>query len=473
MRPSKASVNAVGVIPMAPRRMPVIGHTLALLRDPFGFVESLALSGDLVWIQAGRLKMLVVCDPDVAHDVLMNDRVFDKGGFLFDRARDVVGNGLITCAHADHRRQRRLAQPAFHSSRLVTYSPKMTEQIAAVLGTWHDGQVIDAQIEMQKITAAVMLSTMFGTSMSPKMIAEVMDDLTAVLSGIYLRMFLPGSLGNLPLPTIRRFYQANTRLRRAITSVISNRIQEDASEMERHDLLTMLLRATDEDARGEGFSKAEVADQLITFFSAGVETTANTLVWALCLISRAPTIQERLHAEVDAVLAGRAATYDDLPSLPLTQNIIKETLRLQPAVWFMTRQVTTDTNLAGHAIPAGTTLVYSPYLIHHHPDFYLEPGTFNPDRWNVKTPTTPSTSRERNSFIPFGGGARKCIGDELGTTEAVLALASIAGRWQVRSMASSRPESHPGATNRPKTSRLRLAARAPRPAPVADNSGAP
>jgi pentalenene oxygenase len=448
----------------------MVGHTLGILRDPFGFLASLSLCGDLVWIHTGRFKMLVVCDPDIAHDVLVNDRIFDKGGILFDRARDVVGNGLITCAYPDHRRQRRLAQPAFHFTRLVGYSSVMTEQIAAVLDTWHNGQVIDVQVEMQKITIAVMLSTMFGTAMNHETTSEVMDDLTAVVSGTYLRMFLPGPLGKLPLPMNRQFHRANNRLRRAVASVIANRIQENASDVEHHDLLNMLLVATDEDTHGEGFSKVEVADQLITFFSAGVETTANTLAWALCLISSSPPIEERLQVEVDSILAGRPATYDDLPRLTLTRNIVTETLRLQPAVWFMTRQVTADTNLAGHAIPAGTTLVYSPYVIHHRADLYVEPDTFNPDRWNENT---PRTSRARNSFIPFGGGARKCIGDELGTTEAVLALASIAARWQVRSVATAPPESQPGATNRPKASRMRLSAREPRPTPDAYDCGVP
>jgi cytochrome P450 len=448
----------------------MVGHTLSILRNPFGFLASLSLYGDLVWIHTGRIKMLVVCDPDIAHDVLVNDRIFDKGGILFDRARDVVGNGLITCAYPDHRRQRRLTQPAFHSTRLAGYSSVMTEQIAAVLDTWHNGQVIDVQVEMQKITMAVMLSTMFGTAMNYKMTAEVMEDLTHVLSGIYLRMFLPRPLVKLPLPMNRQFHRANNRLRRAVASVIATRIQESASDVEHHDLLEMLLVATDEDTHGEGLSEVEVADQIITFFSAGVETTANTLAWALCQISSSPPIEERLQAEADAILAGRSATYDDLPRLPLARNIVTETLRLQPAVWFMTRQVTADTNLAGHAIPAGTTIVYSPYVIHHSADLYAEPGTFNPDRWNENT---PRTSRVRNSFIPFGGGARKCIGDELGTTEAVLALASIAARWQVRSIATTLPESQPGATNRPKAPRMRLSAREPQLTPDTHNCGGP
>jgi cytochrome P450 len=449
-------MSNAGAIPTAPGRVPAIGHAVGIVRDPFGFLAKLPRHGDLVRVQVGPYKMLVVCDPDLTHHVLVNDRVFDKGGFLFDRARDVVGNGLITCAYEDHRRQRRLAQPAFHPTRLVAYSSVMTEQIEAVLDTWRDGQIIDARIEMQKITMAIMLSTMFGTTMNASMAAEVMDDLTHVVSGIYLRMFLPRPLINIPLPMNRTFERANTRLRSAVTSVIATRIGETNPDDEHNDLLGMLLAATDQDTDGTGFSEAELADQIVTFFSAGVETTANTLAWALCLISSNPRIEDRLQREVDDALGGRPPAYEDLPNLPLTRNIVTETLRLQPAIWFMTRQVTEDTTLAGHDIPAGTTVVYSPYIIQHRADLYPDPETFNPDRWNEPTPRTP---RHRNSFIPFGGGARKCIGDQVGTTEAVLALAAIAARWEVGSISRTPPAPQPGATNRPKKTRMRLSAR--------------
>ncbi|WP_262041697.1 cytochrome P450 [Streptomyces sp. Isolate_219] len=125
--------------------------------------------------------------------------------------------------------------------------------------------------------------------------------------------------------------------------------------------------------------------------------------------------------------SGNPATHADLPRLELTERIIFETLRLYPQGWFLTRTVTHDTHLGGHPLPAGTSLAYSPYLIHHRPDLYTDPESFDPDRWDPKRPQPP-----RHAFIPFATGARKCIGDTFAMAEATLALATITARWRLK-----------------------------------------
>ncbi|QRX96699.1 cytochrome P450 [Streptomyces noursei] len=185
-------------------------------------------------------------------------------------------------------------------------------------------------------------------------------------------------------------------------------------------------------------------DTILTAFLAGTGTTASILARSLDLLARHPEIEQRLHAEVDTVLSGNPATHADLPRLELTERIITKTLRLYPSAWFLTRTVTHDTHLGRRPLPAGTGIVYSPYLIHHRPGRYPDPETFAPDRWDPEHPQPP-----RNRFIPFATGARKCIGDTFATTEAVLSLATITARWSLKHLPGHRQtRPHPGSVVR-------------------------
>jgi pentalenene oxygenase len=199
-----------------------------------------------------------------------------------------------------------------------------------------------------------------------------------------------------------------------------------ASGIDHGDVLSMLLTAADSDGSG-GLSDEEIHDQVITLFLAGTETTAATLAWSLYLLGEHPPVAERVRAEVDATLSGRAAGWDDIPKLHLTQRVIIEALRLYPPVWIFTRVATRDTRLGAYSVRRGMTIAYSPYLLHRSPGVYDDPDSFDPDRWLPER----STADSRDAFVPFGAGARKCIGDVFGITEAVLALAAVAGQWTV------------------------------------------
>ncbi|MFD9523385.1 cytochrome P450 [Streptomyces sp. NPDC059979] len=410
-------------VPQAPGALPLLGHGLALRRDPLAFMMSLPAHGDLVQIKVGPVSALVVCDPGLAQQVLVDDRTFDKGGMLIERVREGLGNGLGTCPHGDHRRQRRLTQPAFHTQRMPAYAETMTREAAAAIGRWKQGQSIDVLADMQALTARTTMATMFADAPG--------QDLTSLLAsfntfshGIYKRMLLPHPLDTLPVPANRRYHQARAHLQQAIAAIIEDHRARDTRAAGGTDLLSMLLAASDD---GQDLSDSEIADQVMSFFFGGIETTAATLAWALHEIARNPDIEERLHAEVDAVLpAGTAATFDLLPQLEYTGRIITETLRRYPPGWLLTRITTTDTQLDGYPIAKGTTVVCSPYLIHHQPALYPDPERFDPDRWkgqNIKGPN--------GALIPFGGGARKCIADTFSITEATLALATITARWRL------------------------------------------
>jgi cytochrome P450 len=439
-------------IPTAQGAVPLLGHILRLARDPLAFLKSLPQHGDLVRVRLGPFTAVVVCDPDLTWQVLQDDRVFDKGGLFFDRVAEVGGDGLLTSPRSRHRRQRRLMQPAFHQYRLPGYAQTMTEQIAAVTDSWRDGQSLDVLEEMSTITTRILAATMFSNTLSPEVVRQVCDDFSTAVTGLYRRMLTPPPLDRLPTPASRRYYQARARLLNTVQGVIADR---RASGADHGDLLSALLAARDPDSGGHGLTDSELVDQVVTVFGAGVETNAAALAWALHLLAQHPDVNDRLQAEVDTVLAGRAAGYADLPALELTRRIITETLRVWPPAWILTRVTTVDTHLGDHLIPAGTNLFYSAYLIHHRPDVYADPDRFDPDRWLPER----AKAIPRDAFIPFGFGARKCIGDAFGLTEATLALATITTRYDLEPVPGQRVRAAPGGTLRPHGLRMRVTAR--------------
>lgn len=440
--------------PTTPGALPLLGHALPLLRDPLRFLNSLPPHGDVVAVRIGPFKAMVVCDPELVHRILIDDRTFDKGGVIFNRAREVFGNGVGTCPHRDHRRQRRLVQPAFRRYRLAGYAQMMADQVASVIGSWQAGQVIDVFTEMQTITTRVLVATMFANALSPSQLQQTRDDVAVVLSGIYRRTVMPPPLDRLPTSGNRRYDRARARLRRIIGGIID---EYRASGIDHGDLLSILLSTSDSHIDGSGGQRLtdhEVCDQVVTFFLAGTQTTAATLAWALHLLSQNPDIDARVHREVDTA---PVATYQDLPALRLIGHVVMETLRLYPPVWFLTRVATKDTQLGGYPVRAGTTIIYSPYLLHHRPDLYRDPERFDPDRWDRQA----AASLPRGTFVPFGAGARKCIGEDFGITEAVLALATITAYWHLEPVPGQLVRAAPSLELKPRTLLMRLRCRTP------------
>ncbi|MEU1193848.1 cytochrome P450 [Streptomyces sp. NPDC005859] len=422
-------------IAKAPGRLPLAGHALHLARRPLEYLSSLSALGDLVEMRLGNRLTYLPCHPELVQDVLLNARVYDTGGPVKDKARPILGNGLITSDWADHRRQRRMVQPAFHTTRIATYAEVMREECAAQADAWQPGRPVDVGDAMQALTARVTARALFATEMAPHSVAEVQRSLPVMVRGAFRRALDPtGLIARLPLAANREFDAALDRLHTLIDGIVGDyrRSGED-----RGDLLSALLAARDDDGGG-ALTDREVHDQVMTLLLAGVETTASALTWTWHLLAAHPEAEARLHAEVDEVLGGRPPTYADVPRLAHTQRIFTETLRLYPPAWMYTRMTTQPTELAGHRLPAGTDILISPYVIHRIPEFFPHPETFDPDRW------LPERAKDvtRGSYLPFGAGSRKCIGDVFGMTEATLALAALASRWRLRPV--------PGATVSPR-----------------------
>ncbi|MGW4329048.1 cytochrome P450 [Nocardia sp. NPDC004573] len=443
-----------GVSPASGAVWPV-GHAVALLRDPLTFLSSLADAGDeLVKIRIGPGAAVVVCDPDLVDRVLRDDRTFDKGGPLFDVARNVVGDNVITCPHSMHRRQRQLIQPTFSRSRLENYGRAMTAEADAMTAAWRDGQVVDMLAEALRLTTQTVMATMFSGALAPHVRDRALDDVTVIVKGLYRQMLSPPVLNRIPTPGNRRYGRARASLRELMTTIVAERRIDGTDH---GDLVSAMLTArvpTETTAAvdtGVGMTDSQICDQLMSFFIAGSETTASALAWALHLLVAHPDIEERLHEETDRVLHGAPARYQDLPYLPLTGRIIAEALRLYPPGWLFTRTVTADTRLGSYDLPAGTSLVYSPYLLHLRSDLYQHPNRFDPDRWDAPQPPV-----RRKAFMAFGAGPRRCVGEAFAVTELSLALATIASRWRIRHRVGERVRPAVAMALHPRELRIRI-----------------
>ncbi|MFJ9036258.1 cytochrome P450 [Streptomyces sp. NPDC102406] len=422
----------------APGALPLLGHVPALWRRPLEFLASLPVHGDLVEIRLGPKRAYLAAHPELVRHVLLNPRLFDKGG-VFDKARQLLGNSLSVSRGEEHRFQRRLIQPAFHPTKIAAYTTAVAEDTRTVTDAWRPGEIRDISDAMHALLMRVAARTLFSTGLDEDTIEEARQCLRTVSHGIYKRTVAPlGIMEKLPTPGNRAYDHANRRLRQIVADMIAVRRRSDADH---GDLLSTLLRAEHPET-GESLDDDQVLDQVVTFLVAGSETTASTLAFVFHLLSTLPDVEKHLHAEVDEALGGRVPGYDDLPALPYTRNVITEALRLYPPSWMAMRVTAQDVELGGRPIPARTMILYSAYALHHNPDLFPDPETFDPGRWEGER----LAQVPRGALLPFGAGSHKCIGDVLALTETALIVATVAARWRLRPAPGARLHLEPKAT---------------------------
>lgn len=419
----------------APGALPIIGHGWALLRRPLDFTASLASHGDLVTIRLGPLRAYVPCHPELLWQVLTDDRTFDKGGWMYDKARALAGNGLPLCPRRDHLPQRRLMQPGFRRRKLERYSEVMVDEIRAMTASWRDGQIIDAFPTLFDMALRTVTRTLFRTGVDPDSVEGFRRALAAALGSFLPRLMVPRCLEHLPLPMFHRLQRVMQDLLHARDRLIAECAHDGDAD---GSLLSAMLAAQQKESYGR-LSDENIDEQVLPLLIAGSDTAAASIAWALHLLAQHPDAEHRLHEEVDGVLDGRSAQWSDVPALPYTSRVLKEALRLYPPAWLLTRVTTVPTRLAGQELRPGSTVVFSSAAVHRHPGFYSDPDVFDPDRWLPHH----ADRLPRGSYVPFGAGPRKCIGDGYGMVEATLALATITHRWQLRSAPRSDPRPAP------------------------------
>jgi len=397
--------------------------------------------GDVVYLPVGRQQIYFLGHPDAVRDILVTNQTKFKKSRMLERARVLLGDGLLTSEGDHHKRQRRLMQPAFHRDRLAGYGATMAERAEAAQSRWKPAEPFDVAEEMMRLTLDIVGRTLFSAEVD----AEA-DEIAAALAqvfGLFEVILMPFSewLEKLPLPSVRRFHQARARLDQTIYRLIADR---RANPRDTGDLLSMLLLAQDEDDHG-GMTDQQVRDEALTLFLAGHETTANVLTWTWYLLSENPEAEAALHAELDGVLAGRRPSVADLPQLRYTEGVISEALRLYPPAWAIGRRALEDYRVGDYLIPASSVVLTSPYVVHRDKRWFPDPLAFRPERWLVEESTRP-----KFAYFPFGGGTRVCIGERFAWMEGILVLAAIAQHWRLRLEPGHRVETHARITLRTK-----------------------
>jgi cytochrome P450 len=400
------------------RRIPM------LRRDRIEFLTGQAALGDVTTFRMGPARVYFINHPDLIRDILVvNADKFIKGRAL-QRAQKLLGKGLLTSENEFHLRQRRMIQPAFHRTRIAEYARSMTEYADRMADDWQDGEEYDIDQEMMRLTLQIVGKTLFDadTDEDAGDVGKAME----TIIGMFNFLVLPFSeiLEKLPFPHTIRFNRARKLLDNIIYKIIDER---RASGEDRGDLLSMLLMAQDEDD-GTGMTNEQVRDEVMTLFLAGHETTANALTWTFYLLSQNPDAEAKLHAELDAVLNGRAATIDDLAALKYTEHVLAESMRLYPPAWAIGRFAVADHELGGYTIPKGSTVLCSPFILHHDARFWDRPNEFIPERWGSQS---VKEAGQKNIYFPFGGGVRRCIGESFAWTEGILLLATLARKWKL------------------------------------------
>ena len=427
------------------RFLPVRGF-FEFRRDPLAALTRFRRAwGDVVHFRFAGRRFYLLSHPDLVQDVLVTrHRNFTKS-IALQRARVLLGNGLLTSEGELHLRQRRLAQPAFHRDRVAAMAGTMAAYAERASDRWTAGREIDAGREMNRVTLAIAGKTLFDADVEAEA-DRIGGALTDALS-LFGRLTNPIGplLDRLPLPGTIRFRRARARLDETILRIVAAR--RAAGGEDRGDLLSMLLSARDEEGDGGGMDDAQLRDELLTLFLAGHETTANALAWTWHLLAQNSDVERKLHAEVDAVLAGRVPAADDFPRLEYTRRVLAESMRLYPPAWTLGREPKEDFEAGGFRVEGGhaRVVLLSPWVIHRDERFYPDPERFDPERWTPQA----EASRPRYAYFPFGGGPRKCIGEGFAWMEGVLVLAAIARRWRLRHAASATVGRQPLITLRP------------------------
>jgi cytochrome P450 len=413
-----------------PPNMLGLGSTLRLRNNRLNaFLALRNQYGDVVRFQVGKRIIHLISHPDLAKYVLQdNNHNYVKGRGL-EKAKSFLGEGLLTSEGEFWRRQRRLMQPAFHRQKINAFLPLMVESTNRMLERWCALQAsgtttLEVAGEMMRLTLEVVSRTLFSTGLTPQEMDAVAEAMPIVLREANLRITSMLDLREkLPIPANRQYRREIEALDSIVYRIIEGRRR---SAEDKPDLLGMLMAAQDEDS-GEQMTDRQLRDEVMTIFLAGHETTANNLAWTLYLLSGHPGERSRVQQEVDQILSGAAPNLEDIPRLVYTRQVLDESLRLYPPAWAFGRKAIEADQIGGYSIPAGTDVIISPYVIHRHPDFWVNPQGFDPERFTQQA----SQGRPHYAFLPFGGGPRQCIGNNFALLEGTLILAMLTQKFEL------------------------------------------
>ena len=430
--------------PPGPKGRFLLGSAIEIGRDWLGFYQRCAEEyGDVVCVRLAHVPVYLIVHPrDIETVLVTNAANFTKSADYRALAR-VLGRGLLTSEGDFWKRQRSLIQPAFHRQDILGYSAVMTQAAGGMLDSWQEKGERNIHDDLMRVTLEIVAQCLFGAE-----VTAVAEQVGKAMKVVTERFMVNASLAMLfrfeiPVFLAPREWQAIRKLNEIIGSIIRKR---RSSDQPREDLLDMLLQVRDAD--GNPMSDAQLRDEVMTLFLAGHETTAIALSWACYLVAQNPEIEAKLAEELQAVLGGRVPAPEDLPRLRYTEMVIKEAMRLYPAVWGIGRRAIEECELGGYRVPAGSNVFILQWRTQRDPRFFPDPDRFDPERW--REDPVRSGKIPRFAYFPFGGGPRVCVGASFAMMEVTLLLAMIQQRFHLEIVPGHPIEIFASVTLRPK-----------------------
>ena len=363
----------------------------------------------------------VINHPDDVKRVLVgNHRNYTKGLGL-DRVKILLGNGIMTSEGDFWRRQRYMMQPAFHRRVVTEFATTIADANDRFIAKWARdsarGELVNVTDDLSELTLEIVLRSIFSSDL---------DRLSKELGGNPFEMVTKE-----PVRDLKFAYRF-----RQLTKLVAALIARRRIERKQHfDFVQMLMDARDKES-GAAMQDRELIDEIMTLIVAGHETTASGLNWTWYLLSQNPAAEAKMHAEIDALDVEAAPSLPAMEQLAYTRQVVDEALRLYPPGWLLSRRTIGPDKLGGFEIPAGTDVLFSPYLLHRHPKFWHEPEAFRPERFD----TRHESERPRFAYMPFAAGPRHCIGETMALYEMYMHLYKVARHYRFITLEDQPPE---------------------------------
>ncbi|BDA83447.1 cytochrome P450 [Aureimonas sp. SA4125] len=422
----------------------------AIIRNPLEALPPEIYREPFVISQIAGKPRIYLADPVLVHEALVKSAdALDKGEDVRRALGPALGKGLLTADGAHWKWQRQSVAQAFRHDKLLALQPAMIAAAEATGARWRSQGpgAVDIAHEMMRTTFDIIVETMMSGGAGID-VARVEQGITDYLkpSGWTFALSIMGAPDCIPYPGQQKANAAVTFLRSSLQAVIAERRGGDS---QRQDLVAMLLAAADPET-GRTMTEGEIIDNLMTFITAGHETTALGLAWTLHLLSCHPAIEARVLDEIATVTQGQPIASDHIAKLAFTRQVFSEAMRLYPPAPIITRTAIREFVVGDQAIAKGTVVYVPIHAVHHHSTLWDNPEAFDPDRFAPEA----SKARHRYAYMPFGAGPRVCIGNAFAVMEAVAVLAVLLPAFRVAAASATPPQPIMRVTLRPKQSLL-------------------
>ena len=417
--PRLSTVTAT--VPTAPRRLPLIGHGLAVLRKPLEFVSTLPPQGPVVRVHLGPQVAYVLTTPELIRQVGLGEAGKFHRDDLRDAMKELSTGAVNVLSGPEHDLRRRMIAPSFKQARLAEYAVVAAQLGNEWAGGFRDGEQIDFVTSAHGLVLRTISSTLFTADFGAAAHETIGASIPWLLGEVIRRAALPPGVRRLRLYANRKFARKSAELRTAIGAVVG---EYRRSGRDYNDMLSALIRHTDADT-GTALSDSDIIDELILILGAGVGSEASMLAWLVHEVVTHPDVAERLYAEIDTVLPDKKVRPEHAAQLPYLRQVLTETLRYW-APWISSLTAKGEVHVGDTVLPDGTVVMFSPYMVTRSDEYFASADAFDPDRWSPER----VGELDKRYWLPFGVGERRCPGNHYAMLAITLQAAAFLARWR-------------------------------------------